>query len=277
MVRHPAGARRHRARGHAGDARPTGVHALAVRLGPDPRDPVGPGLIPGAPVRLGDPRPEFRAARPDARSVRRTRSALPTSLDRVSPALAAALQAGATAAGATVARAHSPPSCSTCQSTAASSRSGLMLAELPAEGAALPGMILLPAGPGRARASMSTLADGWAFDVRAGTDLAAQLGVVIRPGEVSVRYPFAPGQTLPSAGFGVTLAYAPETLKFVFGQPGKTRLELAKAEHRPCRRRQGRRPGAEGSRRGPGARPRGEPGGHRLVPWRRARRQGGAD
>lgn len=152
---------------------------------------------------------------------------LPTSLDRVSPALAAALQAGATAPTRPSHRALTavlfdvPVDDSVIEV-------GLMLAELPAEGSALPGMILLPLVPDGMSEHVD-LTDGLGFDVRAQTDLAAQLGVVVRPGEVFVRYPFAPGQTLPSAGFGVTLAYAPETVKFVFGQPGKTRLELAKA------------------------------------------------
>jgi len=105
---------------------------------------------------------------------------------------------------------------------------GMRLAELPGDGTALPGMIaqmLVPNG----LAEAVDLGGGWTFTLRAGTDLAQQLAVVIHPEGTSVRYPFAPGQTLPSAGFGITLGYQGPQPTLLFGQSGHTRLELASA------------------------------------------------
>jgi hypothetical protein len=106
---------------------------------------------------------------------------------------------------------------------------GLQITELPAEGAALPGLILLPKVPDGI-AERVELGGGWTFTLRAGTDLALQLGVVARPGGLSVRHPGSPGQPPPSAGFGIALAYATPAPLLLFGQPGRTRLELAAAE-----------------------------------------------
>jgi hypothetical protein len=106
---------------------------------------------------------------------------------------------------------------------------GLAVTELPAEGATLPGVVLLPLVPDGV-AERVDLGGGWAFTLRAGTDLARQLGVVVRPAGVEVRYPGSPGQPPPGAGFGVVLAYAADQPTLLFGQPGRTRLELAAAE-----------------------------------------------
>jgi hypothetical protein len=105
---------------------------------------------------------------------------------------------------------------------------GFMIAGLPAEGSAPPGIVVqvkLPSG----LTETVDLGDGWTFVLRAGTDLAQELAVVIRPDETVVRYPFAPGHPLPSAGLGLSLAYRGEGPTLLFGQPGKTRLELASA------------------------------------------------
>ena len=82
---------------------------------------------------------------------------------------------------------------------------GFLLAGLPAEGAAMPGLILQIKAPNGLNETVD-LGRGWTFALRAGTDLAQQLAVVLRPGETGVRYPFAPGHALPSAGLGMSLA-----------------------------------------------------------------------
>ncbi|WP_328455455.1 DUF6603 domain-containing protein [Amycolatopsis sp. NBC_00438] len=105
---------------------------------------------------------------------------------------------------------------------------GLQLTGLPADGAALPGMILLPQVPDGVDAAVP-LGGDWTLVVRAGTDLGRQLAVFARPGDVGVRYPGAPGRPLPGAGFGVSLVFAPDTAVRLFGQPGQTRLELTGA------------------------------------------------
>ncbi|MFJ5778893.1 DUF6603 domain-containing protein [Streptomyces sp. NPDC093094] len=105
---------------------------------------------------------------------------------------------------------------------------GLAVTELPAEGAALPGILIGPMLPDGIAQDVD-LGGHWTFRLRAGTDLAEQLGVVVRPGETSVRYPFAPGHTLPSAGLGFSLVFAPDAAAVVLGEPGGNRLELAGA------------------------------------------------
>ncbi|HVQ96697.1 MAG TPA: DUF6603 domain-containing protein [Mycobacteriales bacterium] len=105
---------------------------------------------------------------------------------------------------------------------------GLQVTGLPADGDALPGLILLPKVPDGVDATVP-LSPNWTLKLRAGTDLGQQLGVYARPGGVGVKYPGAPGQPLPSAGFGVSLAFAPEQPTQLFGQPGQTRLELGGA------------------------------------------------
>ncbi|WIX99849.1 kelch repeat-containing protein [Amycolatopsis mongoliensis] len=106
---------------------------------------------------------------------------------------------------------------------------GLQLTGLPADGEALPGMILLPLVPDGVDAAVP-LGGDWTLVVRAGTDLAQQLAVFARPGDVGVRYPGEPGRALPGAGFGVSLVFAPDTAVRLFGQPGQTRLELTGAK-----------------------------------------------
>ncbi|MEU1185773.1 DUF6603 domain-containing protein [Streptomyces sp. NPDC005820] len=105
---------------------------------------------------------------------------------------------------------------------------GLAVTELPAEGAALPGIVIGPMVPDGIAQNID-LGGHWTFKLRAGTDLAEQLGIVLRPGETSVRYPFAPGHSLPSAGLGFSLTYAPDAPAMLFGQPGGNRIELAGA------------------------------------------------
>jgi hypothetical protein len=103
---------------------------------------------------------------------------------------------------------------------------GILVTELPAEGSALPGVLILPLVPDHIDAAIP-VDSHWTFKLRAGTDLTKQLGVVFRPGELSVRYPFAPGQPPPSAGFGVTLSFTPDSPTLLLGSPGGIRAELA--------------------------------------------------
>jgi hypothetical protein len=101
---------------------------------------------------------------------------------------------------------------------------GFRMLELPAEGSALPGLIVQPTAP-QGLAERVEVAPNWVLNVRAGTDLAHQFGIVLRPDEIAVRYPFAPGATLPSAGFGVALAYEGGEPFRLFGNPQGIRLE----------------------------------------------------
>src|SRR5262245_51508283 len=155
---------------------------------------------------------------------------LPVSLTRVSADFSAAVQASATGEpddnmrrALTVVFFDIPTE---VEGAGKAIQVGLMLAGLPAEGTAPPGMFLTPLVPDSLTES-GEFASGWTFLVRAGTDIAHQLGIVIRPDDIAVRYPFQPGQPLPSAGFGASIQYKGETPTLLFGQPQKTRLELA--------------------------------------------------
>ena len=155
---------------------------------------------------------------------------LPTSLDRLSNRDVAPLHAGAIApldetanAGMTLLVGDVSLPDGTVQVI------GLQVTGLPADGDALPGMILLPRVPDGIDAKLP-LGGDWTLVLRAGTDLAQQLALFVRPGEVGVRYPGAPGQSLPGAGFGVALVFAPDTPRHLFGQAGQTRLELGGAK-----------------------------------------------
>jgi hypothetical protein len=153
---------------------------------------------------------------------------VPVSIDQVGVTLSTALQSGAAPPPArAVERALTLPIFDVPVS-GGYQEVGLLLAGLPAEGTALPGLIVAILAPDGMAATVD-LGGGWSFALRAGTDLADQLAVVIRPGETSVRYPFAPGTRLPSAGFGASLTYRGSAPTLLFGQPGRTRLELDSA------------------------------------------------
>lgn len=102
---------------------------------------------------------------------------------------------------------------------------GLALLELPPQGAKTAGLILQPLLPSTIGTSFD-LADDFKVELRAGTNIATTLGLLIRPGEVSVKFPLQPGTALPDAGFGVTLHYAPPAPAVLLGTPGQSRLEV---------------------------------------------------
>jgi hypothetical protein len=187
-----------------------------------------PGSIPARLYGWGTPELDFPKLA-DVLGDLLSRLGLPTSLDQLSAQLASALQAEATGTPERPTRRALTivlfdfPIGDTIQEV------GFMVAELPAEGPALPGLIVQLVVPDGI-APRIELGGGWAFALRAGTDLAEQLGVVVRPGGVSVRHPFAPGQPLPSAGFGIALSHAADRPLTLFGQPGRSRLELAAAQ-----------------------------------------------
>jgi hypothetical protein len=152
---------------------------------------------------------------------------LPASLAKVDPALGKALQATPEQTAAPISlTVHIPVFELDVAGTTV--EGGLAVLELPAENGRQPGLVLQPFVPQDAGAGVD-LGGGLALHVRAGTDLASTLGVVVRPGDVEVRYPFEPGTALPSAGFGVSLVLAPPAPKLLVGEPSATRLQLAGA------------------------------------------------
>jgi hypothetical protein len=101
----------------------------------------------------------------------------------------------------------------------------LALLELPGETGHQPGVILQPLIPSGIGA-VTDLGEGVSFRVRAGTDLAATFGIVVRPSGTEVRFPFQPGTPPPSAGFGIALVVAPESPALLVGVPDETRLQV---------------------------------------------------
>ena len=101
---------------------------------------------------------------------------------------------------------------------------GLSLLELPAEGAKPAGLILQPLIPSQIGTRLD-LTENLRLELRAGTDIASTFGVLLRPGEIAVSYPFQPSTQLPSAGFGVELAYKPDTTTVLLGAPSASRLQ----------------------------------------------------
>jgi len=108
---------------------------------------------------------------------------------------------------------------------------GINILKLPAEGPKLPGILIQPAVPQELGTEFA-IDDDVTLRVRAGSDVASRLGLVIRPGEVLVRYPFQPTATLPSAGFAVSLEYAPASARTLLGNPTGSRLQVAGAAAR---------------------------------------------
>jgi hypothetical protein len=89
----------------------------------------------------------------------------------------------------------------------------------------LPGLIIQPQIPQEFPLTFH-LAPDIDLRIRAGTDLASLFGILIRPGEVTVKYPFQSGSALPSANFGVEFDFHPGTATILLGKPKSTRLQL---------------------------------------------------
>lgn len=106
---------------------------------------------------------------------------------------------------------------------------GLALIELPAQEGRPAGLILQPLVPS-AVGNTFNLTDDLSLELRAGSNVADTFGVLLRPGDISVKFPLQPGAALPNAGFGVTFKYAPQTPALLLGTPGKSRLQLKGAE-----------------------------------------------
>ena len=99
---------------------------------------------------------------------------------------------------------------------------------IPGAGGKLPGLIIQPQIPSTFPFTFH-LTDTIDMRVRAGSDIASLFGVVIRPDDVTVKYPFEPGAVFPTAGFGVGFDFKPETTAILLGAPGETRVQLKDA------------------------------------------------
>ena len=75
----------------------------------------------------------------------------------------------------------------------------LVLHALPASDGKLPGLIIEPHIPSEFPLLL-TVSDEISVGVRAGTNLETTLGILIRPGDASIKYPFQPGTTFVHSG-----------------------------------------------------------------------------
>ena len=129
--------------------------------------------------------------------------------------------------------------------------------ELPGTATALPGLVVEPQIPAQLPLAFP-LSDTLALRLTAGTNAGWQVGILIRPHDVSIKYPFAPGTPPPQAGIGVGLDFSRGD-DHAPGSARATRLELkvrvagsrrAVDERRTRRRarRRDRRPGVRARR-----------------------------
>lgn len=104
---------------------------------------------------------------------------------------------------------------------------GVRILDLPKEGPKLPGIIIQPEIPSEIGAELRVREDLY-FRIKGGSNIGSMFGIVIRPGEISVVYPFQDGQ-LPDFGFAVGADYKPEAPKVMLGSADATRLQMKEA------------------------------------------------
>ncbi len=97
--------------------------------------------------------------------------------------------------------------------------------ELPADGPKLPGFIIQPRIPSEIGSELRVREDIKLL-IRAGSNINALFGLIIRPNEFTVKYPFSDGTTLPEAGFGMGALFNPAEPFILVGAPGDARLQL---------------------------------------------------
>ncbi|HEV7808679.1 MAG TPA: DUF6603 domain-containing protein [Solirubrobacteraceae bacterium] len=102
---------------------------------------------------------------------------------------------------------------------------GVAIYELPAEGTKPPGLVFEPLFPDDLSGEMA-LARDVTLRLRAGTTLAERFGVLLRAGEIDVRYPDAPGTATPAEGVGASLVYTPAEARVWLGHPSRSRLQI---------------------------------------------------
>jgi len=151
----------------------------------------------------------------------------PASLDRVAGAFASAIQGQSTGTPQRPIRRGLTLSLFDLSVAGTPREVALSMTELPGEGTAPPGLLLRPQVPPGIGADVD-LGGGWSFSVRPGSDFSEELAIVLRPGDLAVRYPFAPGKAFPSSGFGATIAIDEGVPSVIFGDPGGIRVEVSR-------------------------------------------------
>lgn len=96
---------------------------------------------------------------------------------------------------------------------------------LPGGSGQLPGLVIEPQIPLDFPLTLKA-SEEVTFQVRAGTNIATTLGILLRPDEASITYPFQPGTTPPAAGIGAGFEYSPQDATVILGALNATRLEF---------------------------------------------------
>jgi hypothetical protein len=104
----------------------------------------------------------------------------------------------------------------------------IALRPLPAQGTALPGLVIEPSLPSALPLELQ-LHPKVKMRLRAGTNAASLLGLTIRPGALALRYPLAPGTPPPEAGIGIGFDFTPPDPVVLLGDPKASRLEFSAA------------------------------------------------
>ena len=97
--------------------------------------------------------------------------------------------------------------------------------ELKGVGGKLPGIIIQPQIPQEFPFTFR-LAPDIDLKIRAGTNLSSLFGILIRPNDLSVKYPFAEGAAPLTASFGIEFDFHPSEPRILLGSPGGIRLQL---------------------------------------------------
>ncbi len=101
---------------------------------------------------------------------------------------------------------------------------GLAILELPESEGKMPGIIIQPNIPSEIGERLRIRED-INLRIKAGSNIAEQFGILIRPGDISVKYPFQGGTQLPEFGFGAGVEFTPATSTLLLGSAGSTRIE----------------------------------------------------
>ncbi len=99
------------------------------------------------------------------------------------------------------------------------------LLPLPAKDGLKPGLVIQPGVPSVIPFTFE-LSDDTSLEITAGSDIAQQFGVLIRPEGLTVKYPFMDASTVPSVTFGVAVNFAPDDPLIIFGAAGGVRLQM---------------------------------------------------
>ena len=99
------------------------------------------------------------------------------------------------------------------------------LLPLPATDTLKPGLVIQPGVPSVIPLEFD-LTEDLALEIKVGSDLAQQFGILIRPEGLSVKYPFMDASTIPSVTFGVAVDFGPDEPLIIFGAAGGVRLQM---------------------------------------------------